>query len=179
MIGIVIVDGTGTDVTGWQNDEQYKIDYGNSHCSKIHKMFPGSTYQRGPAVDGAAMGSITQAAIQNCRSFAKAPSCTGLILIGHSRGAAAVIGASHQMNAEGVEVEFMGLFDAVEMDFNMSYNVDYIPANVKNVRHGERFPQVLLGNPRMPGRSATGSHQRKRHLHLGSGQRTSYGSEGD
>jgi hypothetical protein len=134
MIGIVIVDGTGTDVTGWQNDEQYNIDYGNSHCSRIHRRYPGSMYQRGPTVDEA---------IRRCRSFAAAETCTGLILIGHSRGAAAVIGAAHQMAEEGVDVEFMGLFDAVEMDFNLSYNVDFIPSNVKNVRHGERNMRTL------------------------------------
>ena len=142
MVGIVIVDGTGGGFL-YPNDVMYDLDYGNSNCKKIDKMFPNTLYQRGPTVVGLEMGTILQGTIQNAHRFCVTPECKGLILIGHSRGGAAVIAAAQKLDQEGVAVDFMGLFDAVEMDVNFSYDVDCIPANVKAVRHGQRMPSTL------------------------------------
>jgi hypothetical protein len=139
MIGIVIVDGTGTDFIA-RNNDQYKVDYDNSACSRISRMFPATTYQRGPRLDGFDMGACIEEAYKRALAFAGmfGRGCEGLCLIGHSRGGAAVIAVAHRLKEKGIDVGFMGLFDAVEMDSNFRWDVDRIPANVKCVYHSER-----------------------------------------
>jgi hypothetical protein len=143
MIAIVIVDGTGTDTFVAPNNDQYKTDYANSHCSRIAREFSHTTYQRGPWLDGFNMRQTIDEAYVRALAFAANGACKGLCLIGHSRGGAAVIAVAHRLKEKGIEVGFMGLFDAVEMDCNFSWDVDKIPDNVQSVFHAQRQMATL------------------------------------
>lgn len=143
MIGIVIVDGTGTDVFVAPNNDQYRVDYANSHCSRIAREFPHTTYQRGPWLDGFNMGQTIEEAYIRSMGFIGNGACKGLCLIGHSRGGAAVIAVAHRLKEKGIDVGFLGLFDAVEMDCNFRWDVDQVPDNVKSVYHVERQMATL------------------------------------
>jgi hypothetical protein len=142
---MVIVDGTGTDTYFSPDDGQYEINYGNSACRRLSRMYPGAVYQRGPWLDGSNMRPIIDEAYNRAMAFAGmfGRGCSGLCLFGHSRGGAAVIAVAQRLKEQGIPVGFMGLFDAVEMDLNFGWDVDCIPGNVQSVYHVERNPAAL------------------------------------
>jgi hypothetical protein len=61
-----------------------------------------------------------------------------LFMVGHSRGAAIVIHTARLLNARGIPVEAMFLFDAVAR--NMSLDAEEIPPNVGHCYHAVRDP---------------------------------------
>lgn len=137
------VDGTGTG-----NNADYARIYEDSFCHRLWKNWDGSTrwYLRGPTTDGmdtAQRGELAANWVAANRKNAK-----GVVLAGHSRGGAAVIHAAYILQRANINVDYMFLFDSVNMQ--VLIHTHRIPANVKYVFHAVREPYTrsrpLWGN---------------------------------
>ncbi|MCC6536378.1 MAG: LysM peptidoglycan-binding domain-containing protein [Bryobacterales bacterium] len=130
---LAAVDGTGTG-----DNAEYAKAYEDSFCHRLKKGWDAATgwYLRGPTTDGmdtADRGRQAAAWVAANRGLAK-----GVILAGHSRGAAAVIHAAYVLKDAGIDVDYLFLFDAVNMQVLL--HTHRIPANVKCVFHAVREP---------------------------------------
>lgn len=124
------VDGTGID-----NNNDYARTYDNSFCHRIWKAWNGpKEYIRGPWFAG---WSTPQRA-QDLADWVAAhrADAKGVILAGHSRGGSAAIRACSLLQEQGISVDYLFLFDAVNMQALL--DTHYIPANVKYVYHALR-----------------------------------------
>ncbi len=137
------VDGTGTG-----NNAAYAKANEDSFCHRLWKTWDGTTrwYLRGPTTDGmdtAQRGESAAKWVADNRGNAK-----GVVLAGHSRGGAAVIHAAYVLKRAGINVDYLFLFDAVNMQ--LLIHTHRIPSNVKYVFHAVREPYTrsrpLWGN---------------------------------
>lgn len=126
------VDGTGI-----ENNNAYERIYDNSFCHRIWKAWSGpKEYIRGPWTAGWSTPKRAEDLanwVVSHRSGAK-----GIILAGHSRGGSAAIRACSLLKEQGVSVDYLFLFDAVNMQTLL--DTHFIPANVKYVYHALRAP---------------------------------------
>jgi LysM repeat protein len=139
MIAFVGVDGTGSYDPG-----QYHQDYGRSNIRTFVNYTNNkgkAHYLAGPGLDGGSTWWIATAAASWARSFVN-QGCDKLVLAGHSRGGAAVIEAAYQLLEEdGIKVDLMLLFDAVNMTGSVGLQRTHkLPSNVLCCRHAYRDP---------------------------------------
>ena len=129
----------GVDGTGILNLTKYAQTCENSFTRRIYKNWGrGRIYERGPEYSGVLTGPL--AAILAAAVASKYPFSKGVILGGHSRGAAAAIHASYLLEQMGINVDYLFLFDAVNMYISVWTHV--IPSNVAFVYHARRDPQT-------------------------------------
>ena len=129
-VRMAVIDGTGD----W-SDTSYAKGMHDSFCSQIARQLPGdSYYQRGPSNDGLSVRSKAVSAAEWLKSRQNLP--VRLMLAGYSRGASAAIYAAEFLEAEGVPVAGLFLFDAVARHIYAGGEV--IPANVAYSRHARR-----------------------------------------
>ena len=84
-----------------------------------------------------------------------------ICIIGHSRGATIATQIAASLNRAEVTVEFLGLYDAVDMA--MGTKADYIPLNVKKAAHAMRHPDLGSRNGwGNSSRASTESHLEKK-----------------
>jgi hypothetical protein len=140
MIALVCVDGTAMSLE-MDPDEYDKVMRG-SHTRMVYLQWPNShqAYFRGPTVDGFKTREIAEKAAESARKLRGSPGVTRLFMFGHSRGGAAVIHAARLLQEQNILIEFMGLFDAVQMTTTVDAAV--VPANVLMVRHARRNPST-------------------------------------
>lgn len=128
------VDGTGID-----NNNAYERIYDNSFCHRIWKAWTGpKEYIRGPWTAGWSTARRAEDLanwVVSHRSGVK-----GIILAGHSRGGSAAIRACSLLQDQGISVDYLFLFDAVNMQTLL--DTHFIPANVKYVYHALRGPHT-------------------------------------
>ena len=139
MIAFIGVDGTGSYDPG-----QYHEDYNKSNISNFARYGAQkgkSKYLEGPGLDGSATWYIASNAAGWARSLL-GQGCKQLVMAGHSRGGAAVIEAAYQlMERDGVQVDLMLLFDAVNMTSSPGLQRTHtLPGNIKVCRHAYRDP---------------------------------------
>jgi nucleoid-associated protein YgaU len=113
---------------------------GDGHTRKLCLQWPNRhrEYFRGPTVDGFKTRQIAEKAAESARKLRGLQGVTGLFMFGHSRGGAAIIHAAGILQEQNILIEFMGLFDAVQMTNTVDAAV--VPANVLRVRHARRDP---------------------------------------
>lgn len=135
MVALVCVDGTGPLDPG-EYDQVYSV----SHTSDVFNLWPDKTrsYFRGPGIAGFATRQIAIKAYQSAKEMMALDEVTGLVMVGHSRGCAAIIEAARLLEQDQIEVDFMAFFDAVDM--STAVNAAVVPANVARVRHARRDP---------------------------------------
>ena len=124
------VDGTGVD-----NNNAYERIYDNSFCHRIWKAWTGpKQYIRGPWTAGWSTAQRAQD-LANWVTSHRAGT-KGIILAGHSRGGSAVIRTCSLLQEQGITVDYLFLFDAVNMQTLL--DTHFIPSNVKYVYHALR-----------------------------------------
>src|SRR5262249_27720857 len=141
MIALVCVDGT------WMHPikepGRYDQVMGGSHTHRVFNLWPTDDkykqYLRGPLLQGLDCREIAENAAQSARQKIALPGVTGLFMVGHSRGCACIIEAARILEPEGVTINFMGFFDAVDMSTSVDGSV--VPANVGIVQHARRNPE--------------------------------------
>jgi len=85
MVALVVVDGTGPLL---QSDPvEYDKFYKNSFCSRLARSHSPSSYTRGPVVQGTDTREKGDRAFRVSLQMTADPTCKGLVLVGHSRGA--------------------------------------------------------------------------------------------
>jgi LysM domain len=138
MIGLVCVDGTAMSLE--MDPDEYDKVMRDSHTRKVYWQWPNShrEYFRGPTVDGFKTRGIAEKAAESAKKLRGLPGITQLFMFGHSRGGAAIIHAARILQEQNIIIEFMGLFDAVQMTTTVDAAV--VPANVLRVRHARRDP---------------------------------------
>lgn len=128
------VDGTGI-----EDNNAYERIYDNSFCHRIWKAWTGpKEYIRGPWTAGWSTAKRAEDLanwVVSHRSGVK-----GVILAGHSRGGSAAIRACSLLQDQGIGVDYLFLFDAVNMQTLL--DTHFIPANVKYVYHALRGPHT-------------------------------------
>lgn len=131
---LVAVDGTGPFF-----DREYAETMKESFVRKIWQQCPESLclYFRGPSLLGLESGPTALNAYSRIKSEYEAnKSNFKLYLTGYSRGGAIAIAIARLVKKEGIDVECMALFDAV--DRSPLIDVDQIPDNVKITYHAVR-----------------------------------------
>ena len=123
MTRMLIVDGTGP-----SDDGQYAVDMAGSFCKQIAATTTcQASYWRGPSLLGFETSSIAEEVIAAMRAALE-----DVVLVGYSRGGAAVIQAAKC----GIPVKAMFLFDAV--DRSAISDLEVVSANVAKVYHARR-----------------------------------------
>jgi len=123
---LIIVDGTGN-----ADDEKYRKECKGSFCRQLRRH-SHAHYIRGPSLWGWETSVIADKVVERARLRSGGGD---LMLAGHSRGGCAVILAAKRLQAEGVKIAAMFLFDAVDMQgADMSLSRE-IPGNVGYVAH--------------------------------------------
>lgn len=142
----------GTDSTKWRKGSS------NSFTYRIYEQFrsnangyEGKKFMEGPPVHGWGIYDLikegTDFVLSNLARFCKNNGTTekdikfintniGICLFGHSRGGVVAIQTARNLAAKGIEVQFLGLFDAVRMT-GLLYDTD-IPRTVKHFYHAIR-----------------------------------------
>ncbi|MBT0957851.1 hypothetical protein IV417_10655 [Alphaproteobacteria bacterium KMM 3653] len=139
----------GIDGTGPSDNGVYAEDFKNSHVRTFWKNWHGSRsyYLRGPDADGGDT-HVRASAIAKKVISDHATKQGRIILCGYSRGAAAVIQASHELKRAGLKVDVLMLFDAVDRAVGITETV--IPSNVAQCFHAMRDPAAksreIFGN---------------------------------
>ena len=114
MIIYAGVDGTST----YFNDPNYEIDFRNSFVNKLSRSelvkFSAAFYHRGPSLTGHETYALARMAHAFVISQWQAGLAKAVFLAGYSRGAAAVTEVAHWLKADGIPVECLILFDAVD-----------------------------------------------------------------
>ncbi len=127
---LYIIDGSGE-----FSDKNYKRIMLDSFCCRMEKEFAGK-YHRGPVTVGTDTYFIADHVYDAIRAdpmFGKRP----LFLAGHSRGGAGVIYIAQRLKDDGVFVDGMFLFDAVDRTITTK-NVQTVPRNVRLIFHARR-----------------------------------------
>ncbi len=144
------IDGTGPD-----NDDEYRAAFVDSYVQRIFKdtYFGERSYVRGPTMSGSETLSLANAAARHVAQKYKEfqdnqkpipyldPGPPRIFLSGYSRGGAAVINVAAQLNAQGIPVHAMFLFDAVDRAWDLK-QTDVIPSNVARCYHAMRDPKA-------------------------------------
>jgi hypothetical protein len=153
---LVAIDGTGS--TEWRRDDGY-----NSHVYRFYNDFQAvggeKLYLHGPDTAGLSMGNLISQGFEWLKNHLLnlvinrrvSQQDIKICLIGHSRGAAAVIQIAHQLSHVSylreaiipsvplrlpVAVHFMGLYDAVDRAL-ISISSDGL-THVENIYHARR-----------------------------------------
>lgn len=142
---IYIVDGTGE-----YSDSEYAVSMAGSHCNTIYYLNKvNASYWRGPDMGdlvkrtyGIAREVHDQALRNEFPSALLAPSVrqepkSSIVLVGYSRGAAAVVMVAKMLSERGIPVSAMFLFDAVSRTTS-GVDVDIVPGNVNLCFHAVR-----------------------------------------
>lgn len=128
----------GVDGTGTGDNAEYASQFKNSHVRRLFLGFGGSkSYWRGPTDAGTQTDNIAAGVVQ----AAKAVNSGRIFLSGYSRGGAAVIEAAYLLSKEGVSIQGLFLFDAVDRAVGIK-NADVIPSNVAFCFHARRHPDA-------------------------------------
>ncbi len=132
-----IVDGTGE-----ESDQLYRKEMQGGFCKQLEKLCRGQ-YRRGPTLMGRETSDIAADVVEAVLAWRRLPVKRShrLFLAGHSRGGAAVIYAAQELDKQGVTVDAMFLFDAVERHFEFTRplrSARSIPPNVKHCYHALR-----------------------------------------
>jgi len=131
----------GVDGTGPYSDDVYREEFKNSFVNKVGKLFKKKKMSRGPSVDGIMTDSIGQKIANYIKSETKCVVNPSVFLTGYSRGGAAVIHAAKLLESDGIKIEAMFLFDAVERTVGGA-NTAKISSNVKYCYHALRDPKA-------------------------------------
>ncbi len=134
---IFIVDGTGSD-----NDTEYQREMSGGFCRRLQKKC-NSRYWRGPSLLGNETVDIADRVVAAVLDWRQGPATRQpLFLAGHSRGGAAVIFAARELKSQGVTVDAMFLYDAVNRTINNFRAAEKIPSNVRHCYHAMRDPSL-------------------------------------
>lgn len=143
---LIAIDGTGDSYlrTGSWTDADIRRSF-------VHKMYeaspdPDKRYIGGPDV----LGTLSHWLFDEAMEFHKARTVTrGKVvnLIGYSRGAYIAMCVASALNTQGVPVNFLGLFDAVNRQDlvgvgGIGVDTDVVPGNVRVCAHARRDPSV-------------------------------------
>ncbi|MBL8178560.1 MAG: LysM peptidoglycan-binding domain-containing protein [Bryobacterales bacterium] len=125
------VDGTGI-----ADDKSYGRIYDNSFCHRVWKAWTSGPkeYIRGPWTAGWSTPKRAEMLAEWVSS--NRSGANGIILAGHSRGGCAAIRACSLLKDQGIGVDYLFLFDAVNMQTLL--DTHFIPSNVKYVYHALR-----------------------------------------
>jgi hypothetical protein len=150
----------GVDGTGATDDRAYARDMKDSFVNQIVRNSPipvaNKKYHRGPdwtglgikftsASEGLGTKLIRPTALRAeiKQLLGQQPKGKGpcrIFLTGYSRGAAVVINTAALLKQDGIDVEALFLFDAVQRSFQLEAKL--IPANVKHCYHAIRDPNT-------------------------------------
>lgn len=132
-----VVDGTGD-----KNGLTYRRNMTGGMCDQLARTFKGR-YYRGPVLNGSDTFEIAESAYRDIKTD-PALNRQPLFLAGHSRGGAAVIRVAQWLKADGIPVEAMFLYDAVDRTvLDPLVDVQVVPANVKRVYHARRSKEIV------------------------------------
>ena len=108
----------GIDGTGVINKADYRAEMRNSFVSYLVRRTPAKLkkYVRGPGMDGCDMSIIVEKAYAFVHLSLAARPKVPVFLTGYSRGGAGVVGVARRLAGDGVVVNGMVLFDAVDRD---------------------------------------------------------------
>jgi hypothetical protein len=113
MIIYAGVDGTST-----EDNDGYKVTFKNSFVNRMSRNelvpFDDTFYHRGPSLFGHETYAQARMAYTWVVTRWKAGLVKAIFLAGYSRGAAAVIEVAYWLKADGIPVECLILFDAVD-----------------------------------------------------------------
>ena len=132
---LAVIDGTGA-----PDDLTYRKHMEGSMCDRLARKFSGR-YYRGPVLSGSNTFEIAQTAYRDIKSDS-ALHRQPLFLAGHSRGGAAVIRIAQWLCDEGIGVEAMFLYDAVDRTMTV-VDLQTVPRNVKRVFHARRSKEIV------------------------------------
>ena len=150
----------GIDGTGPYSDRAYEAEFRNSFVQRLYRSWGNEAryYRRGPSLDGVSTPALGIGAYRSVRERYrhKASGPKRIFLAGYSRGGAAVVYTASLLALEGIAVDGLFLFDAVDRQpFNAPL---FIPPNVRVCFHARRDPKTgsrsLFGSyatRRMPG----------------------------
>jgi len=134
----------GVDGTGPRDDGTYTKNFQDSFVNVFKREFSWghADYRRGPAMEGLRTKDLGDAAANQVKTWVRYVRTQQSIepfvcLAGYSRGGAAVIHACNQLKDNGINVDCLLLFDAVDRAVNLS-NVEVVPSNVARVYHARR-----------------------------------------
>lgn len=136
MVIFGAIDGTGV----W-NDDKYEDDYRNSFVNRAYRKFLQhcpAFYHRGSTVLGGEVPYHASLLVDFVRAQHNAGPVDGIILAGHSRGGASAVVASQILMTYGYSIDYLFLFDAVNMIPNGLAHI--VPPNVKHTIHARRDP---------------------------------------
>jgi hypothetical protein len=130
-IRLAVINGTGPPGPSYDNVMQ------TSYCFQLGKKLGSkSFYQRGPRMFGNEVRNEAVAVYRWLKAAHEEDPTTRLMLAGYSRGGSAAIIACEMLEADGIPVDSLFLFDAVARHKFPGGAV--IPANVKFSRHARR-----------------------------------------
>ncbi|WP_448949967.1 hypothetical protein [Labrys neptuniae] len=141
------IDGTGP-----YSDGEYEAEFKDSFVQRLYRNWDNGAryYKRGPSLDGVTTPALGMGAFQYVRERHrhKTAAPKRVFLAGYSRGGAAAVYAASLLAVEGIAVDGLFLFDAVDRQpFNTPL---FIPANVRVCFHARRDPRTqsrtLFGN---------------------------------
>jgi hypothetical protein len=130
----------GIDGTGVIDKADYKREMRTSFVRYIVSRTPArlKQYHQGPWYEGFDMGLIVDKAYTFVRLSRAAQPQAKVYLTGYSRGGAGVIAVADRLSDDGVNVDGMVLFDAV--DRSLAVNSKEVPRNVLQLVHARRDP---------------------------------------
>lgn len=139
---LICVDGSGP-----SGDAEYRHTFANSYVRQIalHSTQAVSKWYRGPDMFGEhqiAPADLVQVVLAHFDARTDDASGTPepVFLAGYSRGAATVVDVAARLAREGVEVEAMFLFDAVDRSGHLGNTA--IVGNTRHVFHARRNPDA-------------------------------------
>lgn len=110
-----------------------------SQSSGLSRVWQGAT--------GAGSGAISDRVYSNIRADLAAGNGNGIVnLVGWSRGGVIATEVAQRLGNDGVKVNFLGLYDAVEMNPFSSYPSS-VPNNVQNFAHATKTGSTSLSQP--------------------------------
>ena len=134
------VDGTGAD-----DNAEYAAAMANSFVNNVyHRCRASGTdkyYHRGPTLLGMETGPQGAAAARFVVQRRGNVTDPKVVLSGYSRGGAAVITAAQILGVQGITVDVLVLFDAVDRSITAMAGI--IPPNVSTVYHVRRSPWAM------------------------------------
>lgn len=137
----------GVDGTGPKDTAQYETDFLNSFVNQLSRMpqWQGySFYTRGPTDAGFETGGLAYGAYAaTLANYARCKAMNGgktpaVFLSGYSRGGAAILKTANLLHADGLPIECIILFDAVDRTTTISYEDTFVPPNVRKCIHARR-----------------------------------------
>ncbi len=134
------IDGTSSE------EETYAKTYEMSFVNRLHRNemvpFIEPWYLRGPYLDGMDTDVRARACKHHVRDMYKSGKAKAIFLGGHSRGGAAVIEVAKWLGEEGIPIECLILFDAVDRSTKVGGDIWNTPigSNVKRVIYAQRDP---------------------------------------